>query len=511
MGIDYADLCARLGSDLVAQSQMREIEALGRSAMLAYAEAPDVEAGARAATARLAQVVPAAQLKPFWPKLAELRTGLLTNHELQNLLHGLRGGFIPPSPSNDAVRNPAVLPTGRNLFALDPYRVPTPAAMQRGESLATELLARLRTDQGGWPESIAIVLWGTDNLKSDCEGVAQVLALIGARPVVDELGNIADVTLRPLSELGRPRIDVVVTVSGIFRDLLGNQMRLIDRAAYLAATADEPPEWNFVRAHVLAQVAEQRISLEEAAIRVFTNAPGSYGANVNFLVESGTWENDEQLSDAFLSRKSFVRTADGQWREARHLLEGALRHVQATFQNIDSFEVGLTDIDNYYENLGGVAKSVERLRGQAPPVLVADAINTPGASRVASIETMLRLETRAKLLNPKWHEAMLAHGFAGVREIEARVGHTYGWSATANAVEGWVYDEIAATYALDDTMRERMAALNPSATAGVVRRLLEAAGRGFWAADEATLNRLQEIYQDLEDRLEGISEERSVR
>ena len=511
MGIDYADLCARLGSDLVEQSQMREIEALGRSAMLAYAEAPDVEAGARAATARLAQVVPAAQLKPFWPKLAELRTGLLTNHELQNLLHGLRGGFIPPSPSNDAVRNPAVLPTGRNLFALDPYRVPTPAAMQRGEALATELLARLRTDQGGWPESITIVLWGTDNLKSDCEGVAQVLALIGARPVVDELGNIADVTLRPLSELGRPRIDVVVTVSGIFRDLLGNQMRLIDRAAYLAATADEPPEWNFVRAHVLAQVAEQRISLEEAAIRVFTNAPGSYGANVNFLVESGTWENDEQLSDAFLSRKSFVRTADGQWREARHLLEGALRHVQATFQNIDSFEVGLTDIDNYYENLGGVAKSVERLRGQAPPVLVADAINTPGASRVASIETMLRLETRAKLLNPKWHEAMLAHGFAGVREIEARVGHTYGWSATANAVEGWVYDEIAATYALDDTMRERMAALNPSATAGVVRRLLEAAGRGFWAADEVTLNRLQEIYQDLEDRLEGISEERSVR
>jgi magnesium chelatase subunit H len=350
MGIDYADLCARLGSDLVAQSQMREIEALGRSAMLAYAEAPDVEAGARAATARLAQVVPAAQLKPFWPKLAELRTGLLTNHELQNLLHGLRGGFIPPSPSNDAVRNPAVLPTGRNLFALDPYRVPTPAAMQRGEALATELLTRLCSEQGGWPESIAIVLWGTDNLKSDCEGVAQVLALIGARPVVDELGNIADVTLRPLSELGRPRIDVVVTISGIFRDLLGNQMRLIDRAAYLAATADEPPEWNFVRAHVLAQVAEQRISLEEAAIRVFTNAPGSYGANVNFLVESGTWENDEQLSDAFLSRKSFVRTADGQWREARHLLEGALRHVQATFQNIDSFEVGLTDIDNYYES-----------------------------------------------------------------------------------------------------------------------------------------------------------------
>ncbi|MCS6888168.1 MAG: magnesium chelatase subunit H [Chloroflexus sp.] len=510
MGIDYQQLCARLSSDLAAQNQMRAIEARGRAAMLAYAEAHDPSAGERAAAAQLADLVPVAALRPLWPKLAELRNGLLANDELRNLLHGLRGGFIPPSPSNDAVRNPAVLPTGRNLFALDPYRVPTPAAMQRGEALANELLARLRADQGAWPQSVAIVLWGTDNLKSDCEGVAQVLALIGARPVVDELGNVADIALRPLDELGRPRIDVVVTVSGIFRDLLGNQMRLIDRAAYLAAAADEPPEWNFIRAHALAQMAESGVTLEEAAIRVFANAPGSYGANVNFLVESGTWESDDQLSDAFLARKSFVRAANGQWREARGLLEGALRHVQATFQNIDSFEVGLTDIDNYYENLGGMAKSVERIRGEAPPVLVADAISTPGASRVASIETMLRLETRAKLLNPKWHEAMLAHGFAGVREIEARVNHTYGWSATANAVEGWVYDEIAATYALDDAMRERMAALNPAAAAGVVRRLLEAAGRGFWAADEATLNRLQEIYHDLEDRLEGITEERSV-
>uniref|UniRef100_UPI002ACECF1F magnesium chelatase subunit H n=1 Tax=Chloroflexus sp. TaxID=1904827 RepID=UPI002ACECF1F len=308
MGIDYQQLCARLSSDLAAQNQMRAIEARGRAAMLAYAEAHDPSAGERAAAAQLADLVPAAALCPLWPKLAELRNGLLANHELRNLLHGLRGGFIPPSPSNDAVRNPAVLPTGRNLFALDPYRVPTPAAMQRGEALANELLARLRAEQGAWPQSIAIVLWGTDNLKSDCEGVAQVLALIGAHPVVDELGNVADIALRPLAELGRPRIDVVVTVSGIFRDLLSNQMRLIDRAAYLAAAAaDEPPEWNFVRAHALAQMAESGVMLEEAAIRVFANAPGSYGANVNFLVESGTWESDDQLSDAFLARKSFVR------------------------------------------------------------------------------------------------------------------------------------------------------------------------------------------------------------
>ncbi len=185
------------------------------------------------------------------------------------------------------------------------------------------------------------------------------------------------------------------------------------------------------------------------------------------------------------------------------MLESALATVDATFQNIDSFELGISDIDHYYENLGGVTKSVERLRGTRPPVLVADAISTTG--RLSSLEQMVRLEARTKLLNPKWFEAMLAHGYEGVREIETRVGNTYGWSATTGAVEGWVYQGVAETFLLDEALRERMAGLNLHATAALARRLLEANDRGFWDADPATLAALQDIYGDLEDRLEGVA------
>jgi magnesium chelatase subunit H len=432
--------------------------------------------------------------------------------ELNGLLHALQGGYTPPSPSNDVARNTATLPTGRNLHGLDPFRVPSPMAQAAGEKLMAELVARLTREQGHIPETIALVLWGTDNLKSDGEGVAQALALLGARVVLDELGKVSDVELVGLRELGRPRIDVVATASGICRDLLSHQMLLIDKAARLAAAADEPVEFNYVRKHALAQASALGCDLSEAATRVFSNAPGSYGANVNHLVESSTWESDAELGETFLSRKSFAfggRAADGSpyggYREARGVLEAALGTVDATFQNIDSFEMGISDIDHYYEYLGGITKTVELKRGARPPVLVADAIGTT-SGRISTLEQMVRLETRAKLLNPKWFEGMLVHGYQGVREIETRVGNTYGWSATAGAVEGWVYQGVAETFLLDQAMRDRMAQLNAHATTAIARRLLEAHSRGFWDADEATLAELQQIYADLEDRIEGVHE-----
>ncbi|NJN19769.1 MAG: magnesium chelatase subunit H, partial [Oscillochloris sp.] len=495
LGHDYAAIRERLAGDAAAQSAYQQVDITIREAMRHF-----VESGPSAADIYLAQVagVRPGTLAPVWTQMMELLTGLTGEGELAGVLRGLRGGFIPPSPANDVVRDPAVLPTGRNVYSLDPYRVPSQAAMERGQALARELLASAQTP----PQSVAVVLWGSDNLKSECEGVAQVLALLGARPISDELGSVSDVELVPLEELGRPRIDVVVTVSGIFRDLLGNQIALIDRAARLAAGADEEPEQNYVRRNALEQAAALGVSVEEAAVRVFANAPGSYGANVNHMVESGTWDEEEQLSDAFLSRKSFTLGAGGIWRDSRALMEQALAKVDLTFQNIDSFEVGLSDIDNYYESLGGLTKSVELLRGERPPVLVADAVAP--TNRVSSLEQAVRLETRAKLLNPKWYEAMLAHGYEGAREIEARVNNTYGWSATAGAVESWVYQGVAETYMLDDAMRQRLADLNPHAAVGVVRRLLEANGRGHWDADEATLEQLRVIYADLEDRLEGV-------
>jgi magnesium chelatase subunit H len=281
-------------------------------------------------------------------------------------------------------------------------------------------------------------------------------------------------------------------------------MDLLNQAVQLAAAVDEPLHLNFVRKNALAQANELGISLAAAATRVFANAPGSYGGNINNLVESSTWEQDSQLSEAFLARKSFAYGPQGEWRESRAIMERSLATVQATFQNIDSFEVGISDIDYYYESLGGVTKSVETLRGTRPPVVVADALATNGG-RLSSLEQAVRLETRAKLLNPKWFESMLAHGYEGVREIEARVNNTYGWSATTDAVDGWVYQGVADTFLLDDAVRERMAGLNPHATAAVARRLLEAADRGHWEANPETLAALQDVYSDLEDRLEGVA------
>lgn len=505
LGHDHAQLTANLQRDPAAQAAWQQVDAICREAVRRLIVADGDPAEADRYLTETVQIRPGT-LAPLWTMLGELLRRLTDEQELAGLLRALRGGFVPPSPGNDVVRNPAVVPTGRNIYAFDPFQLPTPAAHAAGAAVAEELLARVAAEQGELPETVAMVLWGTDNIKTAGEGVAQALALLGARAVPDELGRIADVELLPLVELRRPRVDVVVTVSGIFRDLFSAQAGLLDRAARLAAAADEPIEQNFVRKHALEQAAELGMSVEQAATRVFSNAPGSYGANVNHLVESSTWEDDAQLGDAFLARKSFAYGPGGAWQEARPLMERALATATVTFQNVDSVENGVSDIDHYYEYLGGLTKSVERLRGARPAALMGEVAEFagPGAGRVQPLEQLVRLESRAKLLNPKWYEGMLDHGYEGVREIETRVGNTYGWSATADAVDGWVYQGVADTFLLDEAMRQRLAALNPHATAAIAGRLLEAHSRGHWDADEATLDRLRDVYADLEDRLEGV-------
>ncbi len=522
LGYTYADLGAGLSRDPLAQDRYRQVDATCKEAIRRFigdwrlqiadlaeqSAISNLKSAIASADAYLkgsANIAPGS-LDAIWHLLGDLQTKMSQDHETSGLLNALAGGYIPPSPGNDVVRNPAVVPTGRNIHGLDPFRIPSAAAQVSGARVVEDLLTRLTQEQGALPETVALILWGTDNIKTEGEGVAQALALLGARVITDELGKVADVVLIPLKELGRPRIDIVATVSGIFRDLMAMQAQLIDKAVRLAAAADEPTHLNYVRRHVLAQTAELGIGVDEAAARVFSNAPGSYGANVNTMIESGSWEDDAQIGDIFMARKGFAMDKRGEWQAARPILEQALGTVQATFQNVDSVEVGISDVDHYYEYLGGVTKSVEKLRGSRPPVMLAEveAFSGPGGGRVRSLEQMVRLESRAKLLNPKWFEGMLAHGYEGVREIEVRVSNTYGWSATSNAVEGWVYQGVAETYLLDEAMRERLAKLNPHAAAGVARRLLEANSRGFWDADEQTLEQLREIYADLEDRLEGV-------
>jgi magnesium chelatase subunit H len=249
-------------------------------------------------------------------------------------------------------------------------------------------------------------------------------------------------------------------------------------------------------------------SLDEAAVRVFSNAPGNYGTNVNFMVMDSQWETADALGDLFVTRKCFAygrdskgRAVDG--REARKAMDRALSRVEATYQNIDSFEIGVTDVDHYFEYLGGVSKAVEKRAQARPAIYLGD--NLSRGERVRSLKETVQLETRTKTLNPKWYEGMLKHGFRGVAEIENHVTNTFGWSATADAVDDWIYTEVAKTYLLDDAMLERLRHLNPHSARSLVSRLLEAEGRGFWKAEKDMLDRLREIFSDLEDQLEGVA------
>ncbi|HEX8723660.1 MAG TPA: cobaltochelatase subunit CobN [Pyrinomonadaceae bacterium] len=452
--------------------------------------------------------VGAAESQKVFGLLGRVRAQLGTSGELEGLARALRGEYVEPGPGADVVQNPAVLPTGRNTHAVNPYAVPSHAAFARAELVVRTLLERHAAEHGRPPRTMALVLWGLDNIKTQGEGVAQALRLLGVRPVRDSLNRVTEVEPVPLEVLGRPRVDVVMTVSGIFRDLFGATMMLLDKAVRAVAALDEPAELNPVRANVEERVRAEGCERDEALLRVFSNAPGSYGTNVNFMVMDSQWETADALGELFVTRKCFAyglgrggRALEG--REAREALSRALARVEATYQNVDSFEIGITDVDHYFEYLGGVSKAVERHAQSRPAVYLSDALGRE--ARVRTLPEMVRLETRAKTLNPKWYEGMLGHGFRGVAEIESHVTNTFGWSATADAVDGWVYDEVAETYLLDAEMLGRLSDLNPHSARSLAARLLEAEGRGFWEARPEVVERLREIYASLEDRLEGVA------
>src|SRR5690349_15983043 len=449
-----------------------------------------------------------AATQPIFTLLENISENLQTNTEIDSLLRALHGEFIEPGPGADIIQNPDVLPTGRNTHAINPYSVPSAAAFARSELVATSLLERYRSEHGRFPEAMALVLWGLDNIKTQGEGVAQALWLLGVRPVRDALNRTTDVEPILLQELGRPRIDVVMTVSGIFRDLFSPTVQLLDKAVRVVAQLDEPLEMNFVRKHVREQIESDACTPDEAAVRVFSNAPGNYGTNVNFMVMDSQWESEETLGDLFVTRKCFAYGRDSrgrafEGREARVAMDRALSRVEATYQNIDTFEIGLTDVDHYFEYLGGVSKAVEQRARSRPAIYLSDTLSRE--VKIRSLEETVRLETRSKTLNPKWYEGMLKHGFRGVAEIENHVSNTFGWSATADAVDDWIYAEVANTFLFDESMLERLRELNPHSAHALAQRLLEANGRGYWDVDSETLEQLREISRSLDDQLEGVA------
>jgi magnesium chelatase subunit H len=424
------------------------------------------------------------------------------DHELTGLMAALSGHFIPPVPGGDLIRSPQIVPTGRNIHAFDPFRMPTAFAVAEGRKQADLLLETHKA----LPRTVALVLWGSDNIKSDGGPIGQALALMGAVPRFDSFGRLSGADLIPLAELGRPRIDVVMTLSGIFRDLLPLQTRMLAEAALKCATAEEPLEQNFVRAHALAYAEEMGCAIDEAALRVFSNAEGAYGSNVNQLVDSSAFGDEDELADAYEARKSFAYGVNGKATQNPALLQKALKDVDLAYQNLESVELGVTTVDHYFDTLGGISRAVKRAKGgKSAPVYIGD--QTRGGAKVRTLQDQVALETRSRSLNPKFYEALLTHGHEGVRQIEAHVTNTMGWSATTGEVEPWVYQRLSETFVLDEEMRNRLAALNPQASMRMANRLLEASDRAYWTPDAATLAALQDAADALEDRMEGVAAE----
>ena len=437
--------------------------------------------------------------------LVEPQAHLAVDTEVSAILRALDAKYIRPAPGGDILRTPAVLPTGRNIHGFDPFRIPSAMAVRDGKVQAQLLIDRHCADGNPLPESIAMVLWGSDNLKNEGTPIAQALALMGAMPRFDTYGRIAGASLIPLEELGRPRIDVIMTLSGIFRDLMPLQIKLLAEAAFLAASADEPLEMNWIRKHALAYQQEHGCTLETASLRVYGNAEGAYGSNVNNLVESSRWEDESELAETYKRRKGFAYGRTGRAVQQTALMQTALADVELTYQNLDSLELGVTTVDNYFDTLGGITQAVKVAKGgKTPPVYIGD--QTKGNAAVRSLKEQVSIETRTRMLNPKWYEGMLEHGYEGVRQIEAHVTNTMGWSATTGQVQPWVYKQLSETFMLDPAMRDRLAKLNPTASARVANRLIEASERNYWQPNAETLQALRQASEELEDRLEGVYE-----
>ncbi|HAZ43841.1 MAG TPA: protoporphyrin IX magnesium chelatase, partial [Cyanobacteria bacterium UBA11371] len=421
--------------------------------------------------------------------------------ELRNLLRGLNGEYIPPAPGGDLLRDGAgVLPTGRNIHALDPYRMPSAGAYERGREIARKIIDQHLEEHGEYPETVAVMLWGLDAIKTKGESLGILLELVGAEPVKEGTGRIVRYELKSLEEVGHPRIDVLANLSGIFRDSFVNIIELLDDLFQRAADVDEPEEMNFIRKHVLG-MREQNIPNPTA--RLFSNPAGDFGSLVNERVTDGNWDSGEELADTWSSRNAFSygRNDKGQSRKA--VLNQLLQTTRRVVQEIDSVEYGLTDIQEYYANTGGLKKAAEKQQGKKVNASFVESFSKDTTPR--NLEDLLRMEYRTKLLNPKWADAMANQGSGGAYEISQRMTALIGWGGTADFTDNWVYDQAADTYALDAEMAKKLREANPEAFRNIIGRMLEAHGRGFWEADPEKLQKLRELYELTDEELEGVT------
>ncbi|GGQ76180.1 cobaltochelatase subunit CobN [Streptomyces griseorubens] len=430
-----------------------------------------------------------------------------TTDEIGHILRALDGGYVPAGPSGSPTRGLVnVLPTGRNFYSVDPKAIPSRLSWEVGQSLAESLVRRYLEDTGAYPESVGLTVWGTSAMRTQGDDIAEILALLGCRPVWDDASRrVTGFEIVPLEELGRPRIDVTVRISGFFRDAFPHVVGLIDDAVRAVAELDEPIDANYVRAHVEEDTAEHG-DRRRATARVFGSKPGAYGAGLLPLIDARNWRSDADLAEVYAvwGGYAYGRGLDG--RAARGDMETAFRRIAVAAKNVDTREHDLVDADDYFQYHGGMVAMVRHLTGSSPEAYVGDSA-TPDQVRTRTLGEETHRVFRARVVNPRWMAAMRRHGYKGAFEMAATVDYLFGYDATAGVVDDWMYEKLGAEYVFSPENRDFMKKSNPWALRGITERLLEAADRGLWAEPDAdTLERLRATYLELEGDLEGDSE-----
>ncbi|MBB6346146.1 cobaltochelatase CobN [Nonomuraea muscovyensis] len=460
------------------------------------------------AAPEVARLVPGERHEPVARILVFAATEIVprlarTTDELDHVLHALDGGYVPAGPSGSPLRGLVnVLPTGRNFYSVDPRAVPSRLAWETGQAMADSLLERYRADTGEWPRSVGLSVWGTSAMRTAGDDVAEVLALLGVRPAWDEASRrVAGLEPVPLAELGRPRIDVTVRISGFFRDAFPHVVGMLDDAVRLVAGLDEPHEDNYVRAHVAAD-AEAHGDTRRATMRIFGSAPGAYGAGLLPLIDSRNWRDDADLAEVYAVWGGFAYGRDLDGVPARQDMESAYRRIAVAAKNVDTREHDIADSDDYFQYHGGMVATVRALTGRAPAAYVGDSTR-PDAVRTRTLSEETARIFRARVVNPNWLAAMRRHGYKGAFELAATVDYLFGYDATTGVMADWMYDRLTAAYVLDPENQAFMARSNPWALHGIAERLLEAAERGMWEhPDPELLRGLQEVYLRTEGDLE---------
>ncbi|MHA6525734.1 cobaltochelatase subunit CobN [Tessaracoccus sp. G1721] len=484
---DGADLAAVDRAESRARELVERAEAAGWDPVAVATMHDDPEVG-RVLRFAAEQVV---------PRLAA------TTDELDAVVHALAGGFVPAGPSGSPLRGLVnVLPTGRNFYTVDPRAVPSRLAWQTGQAMADSLLQRHLDETGTYPVSVGLSVWGTSAMRTSGDDVAEVLALLGVRPEWDEASRrVSRLTVVPLEELGRPRIDVTLRISGFFRDAFPHVVAMLDDAVGMVAGLDEPVELNFVLAHTRADLALHR-DPRRATTRIFGSKPGSYGAGILQVIESGTWRDDADLAEVYTAWGGFAYGRDLDGAPAAEDMRTNYRRIAVAAKNVDSAEHDIADSDDYFQYHGGMVATVRALTGTAPRAYVGDS-TTPDAVRTRTLAEETARVFRARVVNPRWIAAMQRHGYKGAFELAATVDYLFGFDATAGVVHDWMYDRLAHAYVLDGATQEFLRRSNPWALRGIIERLHEAAERGLWAEPDAdTLAAMRDVYLEVEGELE---------